>query len=318
MPGFVTHYLFGVKSYKSLNNRRLKEIIRNNRNSFSLGLQGPDIFFYFLPTMIGKKINIASKIHKENTNKFFQEMINCMTDLHGAREYEIACAYIHGFMGHYILDTNMHPYVYSRVGTSTTKKTMGRHYGLETDIDREVLWEYKKLRQADFSHSARIDLSICERNVISTLLHNVILNTYDIDISVNLIKTAITSFYIECALLTDSTEYKYKTINGIEHYVFGYDILSPLLINDIPHSEDPCNEKHNKWGNPWDNNHNSTDSVFDIIDKASITYVEYMNLMQTALDSAYHLVGDNSSAILEKLANKSYTSGLDCNIKLKR
>lgn len=318
MPGFVTHYLFGVKSYKSLSNRHLKEIIRNNRNSFSLGLQGPDIFFYFLPTLLGKKVNIASKIHKENTNRFFQEMINYMADVHGAKEYEIACAYIHGFMGHYILDTSMHPYVYSRVGTSTSNKTMGKHYGLETDIDREVLWEYKKLRQADFSHSARIDLSMYEKNVISKLLHTVILNTYDIDISVCTIKTAITSFYIECALLTDSTEYKYKTVNGFEHYVFGYDILSPLFINDVPHSEDPCNEKHNQWANPWDSTHSSNDSVFDIIEKAALTYTEYMKLLQTALDSAYHLVDDNSAVILKKLGNKSYTSGLDCSIKLKR
>ncbi len=318
MPGFVTHYLFGVKSYKALNNKELKNIIKNNRNSFSLGLQGPDIFFYFLPTMLGKKVNIASKMHKENTNRFFQEMIKYMSDIHGKKAYETACAYIHGFMGHYILDTNMHPYVYSRVGTSTSNKTMGKHYGLETDIDREILWDYKKLRQADFSHSARIDLSYYQKNVIAGLLHTAILNTYDIDISVKLIKSAITSFYIECALLTDSKEYKYKAINGIEHYVFGYDILSPLLINDIPHSEDPCNEKHDQWSNPWDENHSSTDSVFDILCNASATYIDYMELMQDALDASYHLTGDNSSAILIKLGNKSYTSGLDCSIKLKR
>lgn len=318
MPGFVTHYLFGVKSYKALNNKDIKDILKNNRNPFSLGLQGPDIFFYFLPTMLGKKVNIASKMHKENTNRFFQEMINYMSDIHGEKAYETACAYVHGFMGHYILDTNMHPYVYSRVGTSTSNKTMGKHYGLETDIDREILWNYKKLRQADFSHSARIDLTHYQKNVIANLLHTVILNTYDIDISVKLIKSAITAFYIECALLNDSKEYKYKAINGIEHYVFGYDILSPLLINDIPHSEDPCNEKHDQWSNPWDESHSSTDSVFDILDKASATYIDYMKLMQKALDSSYHLTGDNSSAILIKLGNKSYTSGLDCNIKLKR
>ncbi len=318
MPGFVTHYLFGVKSYKALDDVQLKEIIRNNRNPFSIGLQGPDIFFYFLPATVGKGVNIGNKLHKENTNQFFHEMINCMAKINDKKAYGIACAYIQGFMGHYILDTNMHPYVYGRVGTSTSNKTMGRHYGLETDMDRELLWEYKKLRQADFSHSARIDLSPYEKNVIAGILHTAILKTYNTDISVRLIKTALTTFYIECALLTDSKEHKYKAINGIEHYIFGYDILSPLLINDVSHSEDPCNEKHSEWHNPWDESHSSTDSVYDIMDKASAIYAEYMKLMQDALNSSYQLSDDKSHTILVKLGNKSYTSGLDCSIQLKR
>lgn len=318
MPGFVTHYLFGVNSYKSLKNNNLKDIIKNNRRVFGLGLQGPDLFFYFIPATVGMKVNIGNIMHKEKTNDFFHEMIKYVSEIHSETDYEIACAYIHGFMGHYLLDTSMHPYVYGRVGTSTSQKTMGKHYGLETDIDRELLWHYKHMRQADFSHSEKISLTSYEMNVIAKLLHKTIYRTYHKDISVKLIKYAIVSFYMECVMLSDSTELKYKAINGFEHHVFGYDILSPLLINDIPHTDDPCNEQHKEWHNPWDDTHSDNASVYDIFKKAGERYTQYMNIMQTALDSSYHLLDDNSSEILDKLENKSYTSGLDCSVILKR
>ena len=49
MPGFTTHYLFGVDAYKKINNPKLKQKIGDNHCAFALGLQGPDVFFYYLP-----------------------------------------------------------------------------------------------------------------------------------------------------------------------------------------------------------------------------------------------------------------------------
>ena len=48
MPGFTTHYLFGLNTWKKLDNIPLKQVIQNNHAAYSLGLQGPDLFFYFL------------------------------------------------------------------------------------------------------------------------------------------------------------------------------------------------------------------------------------------------------------------------------
>ena len=318
MPGFVTHYLFGVNSYKKIKNESLRTMLKVNRNVYTLGLQGPDLFFFYLPASIGKQMNIGSILHKENTNSFFHEMIKYMEEVHGKKDFGIVSSYIQGFMGHYLLDSSLHPYVYSRVGVSLTRKTMGRHYGLETDIDREVLWRYRKIHQADFSHSARVSLSIYERRVIANLLHSVIFRTYGIDISVQSIHSAIMAFHMECAMLTDSTKLKYYFINSLEHRIFGHDFLSPLLINDISHTEDPCNESHREWCNPWDSTHRDNSSVYEIMEKSAQKYAACMELMQTALENSYHLMGDSSDKILSVLGNNSYTSGLDCNFTLKR
>ena len=44
MPGFTTHYLFGVKAYNDLPNNYLKYLISKYRWLYQLGLRGP-IFF---------------------------------------------------------------------------------------------------------------------------------------------------------------------------------------------------------------------------------------------------------------------------------
>lgn len=318
MPGFVTHHIFGVNAYKQLDNREIKKIIRDNHNAYCLGLQGPDLFYYFMPTSLGFKPNIANIMHKKKTNEFFRQLIASVSTLTHQKDYEAAFAYIQGFMGHYLLDTAIHPYVYYRVGTSTSNKTLGEHFSIETDIDREVLWKYKNMRQSDFSHSSVINLTPRQKNVIARILSIAILATYDINVTTRLIKAAMISFDIESSLLIDAKMRKHKFINFIEHRTVGYNFISPLLINDIEHAPDPCNEQHQRWHNPWDEDCHSTESVFDIIEKNTPVYADYMVKMADALNDAFDVIEDNSPAILELLQNNSYNSGLDCKKKLTR
>ena len=58
MPGFVTHYIFGVNAYKQVDNSDIHNIIYRNRQAYSLGLQGPDLFYYFMQASLGFKPNI--------------------------------------------------------------------------------------------------------------------------------------------------------------------------------------------------------------------------------------------------------------------
>ena len=51
LPGFTTHYLFGVKAYNDLPNNYLKHVISKYRWLYQIGLQGPDIFFYNIPIL---------------------------------------------------------------------------------------------------------------------------------------------------------------------------------------------------------------------------------------------------------------------------
>lgn len=310
MPGFATHYLFGVKTYHTLEDEELKNVLRNNKHVYSLGLQGPDFFFFYAPLAVKISPNIGSTIHKKDTNRFFGEMIKAVNRLHGDRDFEIGAAYVMGFMGHYMLDKTIHPYVYGRVGITKGRRTLGVHYGLESDIDRELLWKFKKMKPAEFSHSGAISTSSYERKIIANLLSEAIYNTYEIEVTPEHIKAAINAFYMECALLSDSTCLKHKAINSFETRVFGYAFMSPLLINEVVHSEDPCNEGHKIWHNPYAENHSDDSSVYDLFNRAKEEYSSKLPNMYEALVASYNNT-DKSETILKQLGNLSYTTGLE-------
>ena len=48
MPGFVTHYLFGLDAYRQIHSESIRQNLHKNHSAFALGLQGPDIFFFYL------------------------------------------------------------------------------------------------------------------------------------------------------------------------------------------------------------------------------------------------------------------------------
>ena len=50
MPGFTTHYIFGMKAYNDMPNSALKHIVAKYRWLYQLGLQGPDMFFTTFPS----------------------------------------------------------------------------------------------------------------------------------------------------------------------------------------------------------------------------------------------------------------------------
>ena len=317
MPGFVTHYIFGVNAFKQLTDSEIKNIIKKYRRAYAVGLQGPDVFFYHIPTAYGLKPDVGSYMHKKNTGEYFKQLINAFSTIHDKDDYEICVAYALGYMGHYLADTRLHPYVYGKVGPAATSKVLGTHFGLETDIDRCVLSHYKGQTFKDFNHKKVINISSKEQNAIATLLHKVLLATYDVDLSILSIKAALLSFKAENYFVSDESKRKHKVIDFIEQHTVGYPVFSPLLVNDIEHMEDPCNEKHETWSNPWDEGSESTASVYELIDAGVKEYSECIPLMADALAQSYK--GNmNSEAILGRLKNLSMTSGLDCSIELKR
>ena len=317
MPGFVTHYIFGVNAFKQLADSEIKNIIKKHRHAYAVGLQGPDVFFYHIPTAYGPKPDVGNWMHKRDTGEFLKQLINAFSTIHEEKDYEICMAYALGYMGHYLADTRLHPYVYGRVGPAATSKVLGTHFGLETDIDRCVLQHYKRQTFSEFNHKKVINISSEEQHAISTLLHKVLLATYGVDLSILSIKAALLSFKVENLFVSDESKRKHKIIDFVEQHTVCYPVFSPLLVNDIEHMDDPCNEKHDTWSNPWDENSESTDSVYEIIDTGVQEYAECIPLMADALVHSFK--GEpNSTPILDRLKNLSMTSGLDCSIELKR
>ena len=114
MPGFASHYLFGQESLSHLKEDREFHTLSLHPHAFNLGLQGPDVFYYYLPAWLLYDKNIASHIHGEASLQFFIAMLDARNKLSKHSHRIIADAYICGFLGHYTLDTYCHPYIFAR------------------------------------------------------------------------------------------------------------------------------------------------------------------------------------------------------------
>ena len=71
MPGFTTHYLFGVDACRRLTSTSMHNMIRRDHSAYALGLQGPDLFFYYLPSYLMHRKNIGDLAHRKDTGQFF-------------------------------------------------------------------------------------------------------------------------------------------------------------------------------------------------------------------------------------------------------
>ncbi len=74
MPGYDTHYLFGIKAYKKLPDSKIKEAIKKRKNAYILGVLGPDIFFYYATEVVAVRKNIGSVMHTQKTDTFLKNM----------------------------------------------------------------------------------------------------------------------------------------------------------------------------------------------------------------------------------------------------
>ena len=155
MPGFTTHYIFGMKAYNDMPFTPLKHTIAKYRWLYQLGLQGPDMFFYNIPILRHRDYrNVGSYMHEHKVNAFFECCLRRIGTIRSRQQQEEAISYLAGFMNHYIADSICHPYVYGRIGypvDAPTSMHHGMHAHLENELDAILLWKYKKKKPSEWA-----------------------------------------------------------------------------------------------------------------------------------------------------------------------
>ena len=109
MPASLVHYTF------------IKENIDNKDKYFmetALGGQGPDVFFFYgysFSIRENKKLvnNFGTYLHHIDISEAYSKMIEYANQ---SNDKELLLAYIRGVLMHYILDRNLHPYIFYRSG----------------------------------------------------------------------------------------------------------------------------------------------------------------------------------------------------------
>lgn len=315
MPGFTTHYLFGQQAYQRLRPSGIKQTIQKYHPVFSLGLQGPDIFFYDILSFLSARRNPGSIAHTANTKEFLQHLLESPRIFLSEKEQDIAHAYILGFIGHYLLDTRCHPYVYAmtRFGKKP-KGYIGRHICLETDIDAVLLWRFQRKLPSEFHQNETIALSKETRAVVSAVLHYAFSETYPkLGATRKRILQAIFAMQLSTKLLYDPSGRKKNIIRRIERIVPGYPILSPLVPSDPPIvHKDPCNKGRRPWSNPWKPELKSNASFYELFDDALTDYGLMLNEIARFFSRQRSEQAEEKAALLllAVLGDLCYHSGL--------
>lgn len=320
MPGFTTHYIFGRDVYHKLTDISLKKNLYRNRAVYGFGLQGPDFFFYFLPSYILHGHNPGSVAHTTDTRKFYRALIESSQKFKLPGNRRIAEAYLIGFLGHYTLDTICHPFVYGRTRYPGYQAAdyFSRHAYLETDIDTTLLARRMHRLPSRFYSARTIALTFRQKRIITTMLYYAYKHTYpQFYMNWLIMFFAVYSLQVGLRLLRDRTGQKKVLYRLAEKYFLGYPLFSPLIPSDnLRFRSDPLNLQHKTWKNPWNHSLKSEESFVDLYDRAKKVYVRRMKKLL-----AYLRCEENSFKRCELLdlffkdyENNSFHSGLDCSI----
>lgn len=130
MPSMYAHYHFGGKVFKALP-KSARDIINKNRELYLIGLQGPDILFYYKPLGKNRVNGYGYGMHDRPAAEFFR----------GAAERYESCGkdeamlpYLLGFICHFALDSTCDGYIEKKIETDGVC-----HTEIEAEFDRYLL-----------------------------------------------------------------------------------------------------------------------------------------------------------------------------------
>ena len=129
MPTTYTHDRFGMDVLRQLP-QHIADLIRSQENLYHIGLQGPDLFFYYHPLKKNPVSRIGSEVHSAPGRVFFTHAAEVVR----AAEEAPYLAYVYGSICHFVLDRECHYEVFDFTRTHGVS-----HAEIEGELDRVLL-----------------------------------------------------------------------------------------------------------------------------------------------------------------------------------
>ena len=312
MPATITHHTFAQDVFNCLPKKIKKNIDEDLLYTFS---QSTDAFMFYNVESLkkGKDIRKLQKItHTTKTQEFFITLTSYINDNNFKYNKQIM-SFLYGFICHYVLDSNMHPYICYRTGMfnrkdKTTYKYMGQHAIMETYLDNYILkTRYKK----NYNNLTKKDLKIHLKefnNELNTTIDYIFYKVYEVNNiskiyykAIKQMKRFITRYRIDNLGIKKSF---YSIANKIIPYKYDFRTLSYHYNNDEMTSY--LNNNHDTWYYPTEPTISSNESFEEIYirsKKEALKIIENINLY----------FNNEAKSLKNVFTNKSYLTGLDCN-----
>lgn len=149
MPALITHHLFGEEASSRIPQNLIGD--QEELLAFLLGNQGPDPFFLrftSLPGHIAASHQLARAMHEKDIVPALASLREGVAHLPQV-DKGVGRAFVLGLVGHYVLDSQAHPFIYAqqaaicRAGTGLEGRQHEVHALIESDLDTWMLWNMR-------------------------------------------------------------------------------------------------------------------------------------------------------------------------------
>lgn len=130
MPTTYAHYRMG-QDVRNILQGKERKIVEEYPQLFSIGLHGPDIFFYYKPFSKNPIKEMGHAMHKRSGKAFFVPAAEVVNEHPGNHAY---LAYLYGFICHFTLDVACHGYIDEKI-----KESGIGHMEIEAEFDRMLM-----------------------------------------------------------------------------------------------------------------------------------------------------------------------------------
>lgn len=314
MPGIISHYICAEAVLKKTGTG-LGEMMERNRGLYNIGAQGPDIFFYYLPGFAFKGLfELGGEMHSGKFGDFLSSAAESMNAAEGAEKEAIA-AYLCGYLTHYALDANTHPYVYYKAGFVRPGEKGGKlrwlacHWAFETALDVLMLDIVKGEKPAGKKLSSLVSTGREERAFVEGVIARGIRDAYGINVSGRSVRGAMKYMARLTRIMQSKKGRRKKLMESAEKLLlrlsggFCACLIHPQEITD---GIDYLNISKKQWSLPWDKTRVKNDSFPEMFEKAVDDGVEMTEALYM------HMKGEiGASELLAITGDKSFSTGMD-------
>lgn len=305
MPNIIMHTIFADEIIEELG----LKLDDKQKQLFEIGANGPDFLFFhgMNPAHFvndGTIRKLGSMAHSEKINLFYEMSLKCLEKEKDECIQNQMKAYISGHLCHWALDSIVHPYVFYRTGNCKGESSWW-HHRFESLLDAIVLKVKREQTIQDYKVSQICDLSLEQARSIVRFYVPIAKNVYHMDIKPHQIWQSLQDWHAIQNILYDASGNKYKMISNIEHIFHKENALSGLIVPNYPDDPfDVCNLLHKEWVHPCDDTITSTESIFDLYDRAIERARQVIELYMDALHT------QDYSHLLVFLDNQNYDLGI--------
>lgn len=316
MPQLITHNIFAKDVYEKLN-KKVADAIKETIPVYEMYSQSFDNFLYYIsinPNRIKKLNKLRKRGHKTKVRKYFMNLINNIIKLNLENDSD-ALAYLYGSINHYVLDSTCHPLIFYKTGVFSknnkkeTKKYMGLHMNMETNLD--AFYYINKFKKSFHRVNTAKEFipKIKFSNNLKDLMNKTIEDTFnEKNAAKYYFKAYNNSRWLYPLFINDKHGIKIKLYKIIDKIFFFKNNKLEYFSTYIRQPKlNYLNIEHKKWCFPSDKSITTTESFIDLYDKAIIKATYLIQMAHKVLNKEIDI-----KEFEDAIGNLSYVRGLDC------